>query len=47
MAVALVQSTYFPRTLGLLGLQLMGINFEVPIACRPSDENSKAALIDS
>ena len=47
MAVALGQSTYFLRTLGLLGLQLMGINFKVPIACKLSDENCKPALMDS
>ena len=38
MTVALGQSTYFLRTLGLLGLQLMGINFKVPTPCKPSDE---------
>ena len=47
MAVALGQSTYFLRTFGLLGLQLMGINFKVPIACKPSDENCKPVLMDS
>ena len=47
MAVAMGQSTYFLRMLGLLGLQLMGINFKVPVACKPSDENCKPALMDS
>ena len=40
------QSTYFLRTLGLLGLQVMGINFKVPIARKPNDENCKPALMD-
>ena len=31
----------------LLGQQLMGINFKVPIGCKPSDENCKPALMDS
>ena len=47
MAVALGQSTYFLRMLGLLGQQLMGINFKVPTACKPSDENGKPAHMDS
>ena len=34
MPVALGQLTYFLRTLGLIGLQLMGINFKVPIVCK-------------
>ena len=45
--VALGQSTYFLKTLGLLGLHLMGIDLKVPIASKPSDGNGKPTLIDS
>ena len=48
MAVALGESTYFLRTLALLGLQLMGIYYlMVSTAYNPSDENCKPALMDS
>ena len=48
MAVAVGQSTYFLRTFGLLlRLQSMGMDFNVPTAYKPSDENCKPALMDS